>query len=171
MPRLKPTPLKDTIMNNRFEEVMSKKTTEALRTIIDAPEGTYQADALEAAKLEWEKRHQSKTTPTPPMEEPPIADMPLEQPIFEKPEENQPVERRYPALRVIAGIYQALAYIIMLLAVIVFISIVVTSSQSLWLALGILLGGGLLALAMLAISEVIKLFIDIEKNTRIAARY
>ena len=72
---------------------------------------------------------------------------------------------RYPALKTISGVYIALAWII---GIIVFIgSLYFLSTESMkMMALGLILLGGLLVLGLAAISEIIKLFIDIEKNTR-----
>ena len=67
---------------------------------------------------------------------------------------------RYPALRIIAGIYMVCAWITVIVA------IIVTSYQSSWFAVVSLGVGALVALGLASCSELIKVFLDIEYNTR-----
>ena len=47
-------------MNNRFDDIMRKHTDAELITIVNSPEGDYEPDALEAAKIELKKRNLSE---------------------------------------------------------------------------------------------------------------
>jgi len=71
---------------------------------------------------------------------------------------------RYPALRTIAGVYMVLAWIIGIATIITTIYMLV--DDELVIGLVSLLVGGLLALGLAALSELIKVFLDIEYNTR-----
>ena len=71
---------------------------------------------------------------------------------------------RYPALRTISGVYKALAWIIGIATIITTIYMLV--DDELVIGLVSLLVGGLLALGLAALSELIKVFLDIEYNTR-----
>jgi hypothetical protein len=71
---------------------------------------------------------------------------------------------RYPALRTIAGIYMACAWITSIAAVT--IAFYLVRYQGGWMAFLSLVVGGLAALGLTAISESIKVFLDIEYNTR-----
>ena len=84
-------------------------------------------------------------------------------------------ENRYPALRVISGIFKVLA---VLAAVFGLIGALVGLVQMAGNAYGAaaagglivlvsLLYGGLLCIYMFAVSEAIKVFVDIESNTRV----
>jgi len=74
-------------------------------------------------------------------------------------------ETRYPALRTISSVYLILAWIIGIVAI--FTSLYFLSENNVKIfALASIIIGGLLALSMAAISEAIKVFIDIEHNTR-----
>lgn len=72
---------------------------------------------------------------------------------------------RYPALRTIAGVYMVLAWIIGIIAIITTFYFLSENGMQIF-ALVSLIVGGLLALALAAISESIKVFLDIEYNTR-----
>lgn len=76
---------------------------------------------------------------------------------------------RYPALRIIAGVYMVLAWIIGIAAIISTFYFFSENSMQIF-GLGSLIGGGLLALGLAAISESIKVFLDIEFNTRKASK-
>jgi predicted nucleic acid-binding Zn-ribbon protein len=88
--------------------------------------------------------------------------------------EAQREQLRYPALRVIAGIYRVLAWFVAILAAIgVFVGLTnlegYRASFGILLLLGSLIGGAIGFVTLLAASEGIKVFIDIEENTRVAA--
>jgi Ca2+/Na+ antiporter len=73
-------------------------------------------------------------------------------------------KKRYPALRTVAGIYIAYAIIIGLIFIIMTIKFLIEEE---WItALSILIGGGIVILVLIAFSESIKVFLDIEYNTR-----
>ena len=72
---------------------------------------------------------------------------------------------RYPALRTIAGVFMVLAWIHGIAAIITTFYFLSEDSMQIF-GLVSLLVGGLLALGLAAISESIKVFLDIEYNTR-----
>jgi len=72
---------------------------------------------------------------------------------------------RYPALRTISGIYMVLAWLIGIAAIIVTFYFLLKSDMKIFGLISFVFGG-LLALGLAAISESIKVFIDIENNTR-----
>lgn len=77
-------------------------------------------------------------------------------------------KKRYPALRTIAGIYMAYAVIIGLILIIMTFKYLIEKE---WLiALSILIVGSILILVFIALSEFIKVFLDIEHNTRRALK-
>ena len=71
---------------------------------------------------------------------------------------------KYPALRIIAGIYMILSIIVGFVSVISAIYFKIEGNLS--FSVIIIVGGGLLSLSILAVSEFIKVFIDIEYNSR-----
>jgi len=80
--------------------------------------------------------------------------------------------RRYPALRFIANIYKILAYVIAAVAVVgIVISLSYMENQfqrgyGIMLLLQSLIGGAVGFITFLAAAEIIKVFINIEENTR-----
>ena len=71
-------------------------------------------------------------------------------------------QKKYPALRIIANIYKGLAWLV-----------AITSFIMAWVLVGYIyffiltiVVGAIVAVSLLALSEGIKVFIDIEKNTR-----
>ncbi|MFN4074686.1 MAG: hypothetical protein ACK4HC_02125 [Cloacibacterium sp.] len=70
---------------------------------------------------------------------------------------------KYPALKTISKIYEIFAWIIVLITLIITI---ISIKDSFLLGLGILIAGGIIALGLFAIAESIKVFVDIEYNTR-----
>ncbi len=74
------------------------------------------------------------------------------------------VRKRYHALRIIAGVYNVMAWVIIAGSFIGLI--IVFADENFGTGLAILFGGSLLALGLFAIAESIKVFIDIEFNTR-----
>lgn len=82
---------------------------------------------------------------------------------------NQPIAlgtNKYPALRTIAGIYTAFAWIVGILAIILAIYFGSKGEAGLFIALPTLVVGALIILGVLAVAESIKVLIDIEYNTR-----
>jgi hypothetical protein len=72
---------------------------------------------------------------------------------------------RYPALRTIARVYMVLAWIIGIAAIITTFYFLSEDEMKIF-GLVSLIVGGLLTLGLAAISESIKVFLDIEYNTR-----
>jgi len=84
--------------------------------------------------------------------------------------EKNTTRYRYPALRAIAGVYMVLAWIIGIAAIITTFYFFSKNGDSMQLfGMVSLIVGGLLALGLAAISESIKVFLDIEYNTRKAS--
>lgn len=75
-------------------------------------------------------------------------------------------ENRYPVLKRISLIYFILAWISILVAVIFSL---INLGDNLGLSVSIIIGGSIVSTTLFLISEVIKLFLDIEKNTRVSA--
>ncbi len=149
-------------MENRFEEVMANHSDEELVKIINSEPGDYQPEAIKAAHKEIQKRKiDVKQVGTEPEE------------VVE--ESNYPSEEttsiRYPALRFISGFYKILAWIVVIVTVVFIISLIARDGSSLGIleAVIALLGGGFLFISFLATSEIIKVFVDIEHNTRISS--
>jgi Ca2+/Na+ antiporter len=77
---------------------------------------------------------------------------------------------RYPVLKTISGIYRILALIVAILSVIGFIVSLFHLREpflGIPLLIGSLIGGAISVISLWAISEVIDIFIDIERNTRL----
>jgi VIT1/CCC1 family predicted Fe2+/Mn2+ transporter len=72
---------------------------------------------------------------------------------------------RYPALRTIADFYTALAWLVGIVAVIIAVYFG-TTEEAVLIAVATLVVGALIVLGVLAVSESIKVVIDIEYNTR-----
>lgn len=79
------------------------------------------------------------------------------------------VKERYPALRFISGLYRILAWLIGIATAIIFFYMLSQGKMGIPIGIGVLIGGGILFVTFLAIAEVIKVFTDIEHNTRITA--
>ncbi|MDI6728914.1 MAG: hypothetical protein QMD44_08345 [Thermodesulfovibrionales bacterium] len=77
----------------------------------------------------------------------------------------------YPALITIAGICKIFAWLNGILAVIGVIFTLVSGTANVVLVLSFLIGGAIGFIILYAISEIIYVFIDIEKNTRIVAQH
>ncbi len=76
---------------------------------------------------------------------------------------------KYPALKFISGVFRLIAWIIAIITVIAAVYLITQGDLGIVSALGVLVGGGILFIIHLAIAELIKVFIDIEYNTRIGA--
>lgn len=81
--------------------------------------------------------------------------------------ERQIPARKYPALRVIAGLYQILALVVALLALLGLLIGFQQSAGTPVVAVLCLVIGFIGVVSFLALSESIKVFIDVEHNTRI----
>ena len=76
---------------------------------------------------------------------------------------------RYPALRIVAGIYRILAFLVGIAAIIVVVvgvRALDNGSEGILLILGGILGGLIGVVTNLAAAEGIRVFLDIEENTR-----
>jgi len=92
-----------------------------------------------------------------------------EQELTERETSTQSVSltaEKYPALRTIAGLYTAFAWIVGIVALIIAIYFGTKGEAGLLIAVPTLVIGALMVLGVLAVSESIKVFIDIEYNTR-----
>ncbi|MHB1167256.1 MAG: zinc ribbon domain-containing protein [Carboxydocellales bacterium] len=94
-----------------------------------------------------------------------IKDIDKEVDKFEDIEPKSP--SRYPALVTIATTYKVLAWIVVIMAVIAAINV----SNNGLTVFAFLFGGLIGALTLMAFSEGIMVFIDIEENTRITAEF
>ncbi len=77
---------------------------------------------------------------------------------------------RYPALITIASIYQILAFLVAIAALIIIFKDITQVSGGSIISLIALVLGSLIVLGLFAVAEGIKVFIDIEYNTRQAAK-
>lgn len=76
---------------------------------------------------------------------------------------------KYSALRFISKVFRIFAWIIAIADVLAIMYVLTLRELGIVIALGLLVGGGILCIIHLALSELIKVFIDIEYNTRIGA--
>lgn len=75
--------------------------------------------------------------------------------------------QRYPALRTIASVYSICSWVVGIISlVVVFYTYSQNETEGLIAAVPILIIGGLVVLGLLAFSQLIKVVIDIEENTR-----
>lgn len=79
------------------------------------------------------------------------------------------VKEKYPALKFISKLFRILAWLIAITTVIVFFNMLSHGQMDIPIGIGVIIGGGILFATFIAIAEGIKVFIDIEHNTRIAA--
>jgi len=79
-------------------------------------------------------------------------------------------DHKYPALRTIAGIFAAFAWIVGLASLVAAIFFFSKGETGIVIALPIIIGGAITVLMLAAAAELIKLFIDIEHNTRKTAK-
>jgi len=79
------------------------------------------------------------------------------------------VNERYPALRFISGVYRFLAWLILIATAIILFYKLYQGQMAILFAVGAILIGGILFVTLLAAAEGVKVFIDIEHNTRITA--
>ncbi|MCU1264559.1 MAG: hypothetical protein JWM21_877 [Acidobacteria bacterium] len=80
--------------------------------------------------------------------------------------ESRMPARKYPSLRVIAGLYQIIALVVALLALIGLLISLQQSASTPVIAVLCLVIGFIGVVSFLALSESIKVFIDVEENTR-----
>lgn len=186
-------------MKSQFEEVMSKKTTVELEKIINSSPGDYQEEAIEVAKNELQKRALFKEGISKYTDEQLFEIINSQSQSYEvniaieeadkrgliedegikstQNRENPELKKlqtevsfyKYPALRFISGVFRLIAWIIAVISAIAIVYLITQGELGIVGALGVLIGGGILFVIHLAIAELIKVFIDIEYNTRIGA--
>lgn len=94
----------------------------------------------------------------------------FKQAIIEEQKRAEGITQRYPALKTIANVYQIFAVIVGLVAIVItFMLISQGGSGGIMIGLVALVIGALIVLGLLAVSESIKVLIDIEYNIRQAA--
>ncbi len=134
-----------------FEKEIAVMNDNDLKNLVEKEWNDFHLEYLEIARKEYLKRKFKNESSD------------EEQEIIQKTD----IVKRYPALRTIAGVYSVFAWIIGIVAV---ISAIYSFSQNekmgLMIAVPSLVVGSLIILGLLAISESIKVFIDIEENTR-----
>ncbi|MCF8363622.1 MAG: hypothetical protein K9G70_13475 [Prolixibacteraceae bacterium] len=73
-------------------------------------------------------------------------------------------QNRYPALKTISDLYKFLSWLVLISAAAALLYFL--AEEKVKMGIISLVGGGVIALGLAAISEIIKVFIDIEYNTR-----
>ena len=135
-------------MKSRFNETISKRTNEELLNILNSDPGDYPSDLIEAAINEAKKRKldydYSNAT-------------------------SRLLNERYPRLRFISNVFRVSAYIVIILAILYFVSSLIDDRLEIQSGIKGILAGLILYLFFLAISELIKVIIDIEYNTRVTS--
>jgi hypothetical protein len=137
--------------NTETEKEVSAMSDNDLKNLVEKEWNNFHLEYLEIARKEYLKRKFKNETNDETQDE----------------EQIGTGGKKYPALRTIAGIYSVFAWIIGIVAVIIAIYFY-SQNQTMGLTIGIpsLVVGALLVLGLLAVSESIKVFIDIEENTR-----
>lgn len=81
---------------------------------------------------------------------------------------------KYPVLKTIAWVYRILAWVVGGIFVIAFLTVLFIFNDSpitCWLtSLGLIVSGTISVVTIVAVSEIIYVFLDIEKNTRISKK-
>ncbi|GIK21420.1 MAG: hypothetical protein BroJett005_08340 [Ignavibacteriota bacterium] len=138
--------------NPELEKEVAAMSDNDLKNLVEKEWDNFHLEYLEIARKEYMKRKF------------------INESSDEEPEQQEETDtaKRYPALRTIAGIYSVFAWIIGIVAVIIaFISWSKGGETGgLMIAIPTLVVGALIVLGLLAASESIKVFIDIEENTR-----
>lgn len=184
-------------MKNEFADHMAKCTDAELEKILEQ-QNDYQPDAVEAAKQQINIRNNKRDQVSKLSNEQLVDLIKLKQKninhydieieaaeaeakkrnIIIQSEEstitNQSynstsIEKKYHALRLTSGLYKVLAWIILLGSLAICILTISQGEKGIPLAIGSILGGSALFLTCLALAEGIKVFIDIEHNTRVTA--
>jgi hypothetical protein len=133
--------------NGELEKEIAAMNDNDLKNLVEKEWNNFHLEYLEIGRKEYLKRNFKNET--------------------NNGEQEKSTDKRYPALRTIAGIYSVSAWIIGIIAVIIAFYFY-SQNQNMGLTIGLpsLVVGALIVLALLAISESIKVFIDIEENTR-----
>lgn len=91
----------------------------------------------------------------------------LEKETFKIPGDVNNEGRRYPALRIISVIFKIFAWVVGIFTILLAIlQIAALGEWGIILSFGSILGGTLITLLLMAISESLIVFVDIERNTR-----
>jgi hypothetical protein len=145
-------------MKNEYEEEMSKKSDEELLDVIGSKQGNYRLEALNAAIYEAKKRNLNIR------ESLDVSKSPFSKDgsIIEYDQES----KKYPTLRFVSSMYKFLAWISLFLTIIFFFYSLSQTDLQMALGIGVIVGGVVSFMTFLALSELLLLFIDIEKNTR-----
>lgn len=135
--------------NTEYEQEIKKMDDSSLRTLVENDWDDYHLEYIELARIEYLKRNFKNDKSG---EEQNKGDL-------------NDVESKYPALKVIANVYYLSAWILGFASIL----IVVTSFEKkdgfvFWVSAMAICA--LVTLGLFAVSEAIKLFVDIEENTR-----
>ena len=140
--------------NSVFEEDVAAMNDNDLKNLVEKEWNNFHLEYLEIARKEYLKRGFKNETSD-------------EEAQAQVGEPKEDFKERYLALRTIAGIYYSFAYIIGIVAVLIAGYSIINNQQiGILIAISSLVVGALIVLGLLAISESIKVFIDIEENTR-----
>ncbi len=140
--------------NEEQQKDIAEMKDDELKNLVEKEYDNYHLEYIEIARKEYLKRGFKNE-----MEE------------WEKKEEEKRFEKRYPASRNIAGVISLIAWTVAMIAVIVAIIEFTnlpnnSGGMNMIIPLATLLIGAFLVIVLLAQSEMIKVFIDIEENTR-----
>ena len=148
-------------MKNQFEDSMSKRTDEEIEKILSSKPGDYQTEAVDAAIVEAKRRNLNFDYTN--------VNAQVANDEVLKEFNSALIGERYPALRFISSIYRLSAWIILFVSIIFSIYFISQGQMNIQYGIGAILIGLIIFISFLAISEGIKVFIDIEHNTRITA--
>jgi len=73
---------------------------------------------------------------------------------------------KYPALKLISGVYKLLAHLTAIISILISVFYILNNNGEYIIPIITIISGGILVITFFAISEIILIFIDIEKNTR-----
>ena len=136
--------------DEKLEKEIGQMNDDYLKNLVEHEWNNFQLEDIEIARKEYLKRKYKNETND------------LEQ----DEEQKEVIEKKYPALRTITGIYSFFAWIIGIATIIVTIYFGQNGQAGLMISVPALVVGALIVLGILAASESIKLLIDIEENTR-----
>ncbi|MEO8146855.1 MAG: hypothetical protein ABI723_04410 [Bacteroidia bacterium] len=143
-----------------IQEKISKYSNEEILEILKSRKN-YQPYEVEAASAETQKRNLHSD----------YEEVKIETGINEEIQKlkTSVVSERYPTLRFISGVYRFLALLVIIATAIILFYGLKVGTNGLVFSIGVIVIGGILFVTSLAAAEGIKVFIDIEHNTRISA--
>lgn len=143
------------VFNSKIENEIGAMNDSELKNLVEKEWNTYHLEYLEIARMEYLKRGFKN-------------EIEFEEEAQENSDDGEKEDdNKYPALRTIASIYPVFASIIAVLAVLVtYNAFTKDSSGDLMNVIPTIVIGALIFLVLLATGESIKVFIDIEENTR-----